>query len=362
MAKDYYQGIDLNISDAIPLIIHSLKVGLRPMIWGSYGVGKSSIVQKIAQVMGYDSCITIYPSQDDVLDYKLPYFVDTGDGKKKATFAISDRLPREGRHLIFVDEINTAQIQVQPTLYSLMLDGRISDYYLPEGCGRIAAGNREFDQCAANPMSAALKNRMAPHINITPDHKSWCSWAFTAGIRPEVISFIKDMPQNLEAADPDDPCGGATPRGLENLSKLLSENLPPHVEAQAIRGTIGFGPGQDFIGHLQIFRNSIDIEKILENPKKAPIPDKPSVVFAVATSLAYRLINLKPNTPDGEKILQSILDYLVRLEASYCVWVVEEARTLNKHITMHPDFKKIFNKCVQDNLNTFAGTMFGLSF
>ena len=97
-----YQAISYRIQQAKKAIELALQAGKVPMVWGSYGIGKTSIVRQIAEEQGYDSAIVITPSQDDVIDYKLPYVAEgeadeNGQKIKMSAFAYSDRLPRSDR-------------------------------------------------------------------------------------------------------------------------------------------------------------------------------------------------------------------------------------------------------------------------
>jgi len=327
-----YDSLSIKISNAIPVIKAALNAKRVPMLWGSYGVGKTSIAKQIGLEMEYDSVIILSPSQDDIIDYKLPY-LDEKNGEKVSAFALSERLPREGRHLLFIDEINTASMMLQPTLYSLTLEGSIGKYRMPNACGRIAAGNREADKCAANTMSAALKDRMAPHINIVPDSESWCSWAFQHNIRQEVIAFVKDMPEVLEKCDPSDPCGGCTPRSLESLSHLLNAGLPFTSEDVVIRGTIGAAMGAKFDGYLKLFRGKVDIESIIKNPDKAPLPEKGDVRYAICTALSYKLSELTDvSKKENSNLFKNIITYLSRLEKTYLIMTVMDAVKVNNKL------------------------------
>ncbi len=314
-----YQHITVNAGQLIKALGVILRAELQAMIWGSYGTGKTSIVRQVGEALKFESVICILPSQDDVIDYKLPYLLDM-DGEKISAFALSERLPRSGRHLIFVDEINTAPMSLQPTLYGLILEGVIGNYRTPKGCCRLAAGNRETDKCAANPMSAALKDRLTVHLNLVPDSDSWCLWAAKHGIRPEVMAFVRDHPQALEEANPDDPCGGCTPRSLAGLSKILDQGIPTEIEQQMIQGCIGQGTGTKFSAYLEIFRNKIKIDEILKNPEKAKVPDRADICFGIATALAYKA------TPENFK---GILTYASRMAETYSVVVVMDALRRN---------------------------------
>jgi len=336
-----YDALSIKISDAIPVIKMSLEAGLNPMLWGSYGVGKTSIVGEIGKEMGFDEVIILHPSQDDIIDYKLPYLQDDEDsGEKVSAFALSSRLPRKGRCLVFVDEINTASMSLQPTLYSLILEGSIGSYKMPKECRRMAAGNRESDKCAANPMAAALKDRMCPHLNIVPDAESWCKWAFTKNIRPEIIAFVRELPHVLEQADPSDPSGGCTPRSLERLSRLLNAGIPQKSEQVVIRGTIGQAMGAEFDGYLNLFRGKIDMQEIINNPSKAPLPNRGDMRYAICSALSYHLGGLKdPKKKEQTKIFDNILTYLSRMDKTYKIVVMTDAIRVNPNLADHDLFK-----------------------
>ena len=286
------------------------------MIWGSYGVGKTSIIRELGHELGFDSTIVLTPSTDDVIDYRYPYVVKEESGETVSKFAVSELFPRTGRHLIFVDEINTADTILQPQLYGLMLEGKIGHFHLPKECRRIAAGNREWDQCAAKPMSAALKNRMT-HLNLQVNAEEWKAWAFREGIEPLVISFVNEYPQYLEgnadvkAPNVSDTSGGCTPRSLHALSDLIKAgmfNKSDKIIRAACSGTIGESVGAAFMGHKIFFDSNVKIGDILANPKKVPINDKSDVLYSIVCSLVH--IANKDN-------FKTIHDYIDRLTASH---------------------------------------------
>lgn len=319
-----YDYLTVNTEQAKRLTVNALATRQRVMLWGSYGIGKTSIVREIGRAMKYESVIVLTPSTDDVIDYKLPYLQDGESGEKISAFAYSDRLPRTGRHLIFVDEINTAPTSLQPTLYSLILDGKIGGYSLPPECDRIAAGNREHDKCAAQTMSAALKSRLGLHLNVIPDVDDWTKWATGAGIMPEIVGFVRNVPDALVGQSPDDPTGGCTPRGLECLSRLLSSGrLDGVLLSKAVCGVIGQAYGNQLVAFIELYRNSIDLDAILKSPKSVDVPDEAQLLFAVSAGLAARAT---------EETLPAIAEYARRMPACYRVFTFNDLARRNKDL------------------------------
>lgn len=330
--SNVYSGITVDPMKAAKIIGTCIKANTTAMMWGKWGVGKTAVAYQVAEKMHpyFESCIVINPSQDDVIDFKLPYVDGIKIGDETHTisrFAMSERLPRSGRHLIFVDEINTATPAMQATLYSLILEGRIGSYKLPDGCVRIAAGNREEDGCAALPMSNALKDRLGVHMNVVPTESSWIKWATTRGkIVPEVVAFVRNMPSVLEGHctnDSGDPTGGCTPRSLEALSKMIGAGTDDDILHVVANGIIGQGAGAEFIGFLEIYRNNVDIDNIINNPSKAEVPSKMDVLYSIASALGSKM---------NKENIDNIVVYLKRMDRRYMMMAMNDGYNRDEEI------------------------------
>lgn len=324
---DIYSGITVDPMVAANILKLCIRSNTTAMMWGKPGVGKTSLAHQVAKDE-FDSVITINPSQDDVIDLKLP-FVDSIEGETVSRFAISERLPRKGRHLIFVDEINTAPMSMQATLYSLILEGRIGSYTLPKGCVRFAAGNRIEDKCAANEMSLALKDRLGVHMNIVPSEKAWIRWATINGVVPEVIAFVRDAPQRLEALNPNDPCAGCTPRSLEYLSNLIKGGIEEDLQHVVANGTIGMGAGAEFVAFLDIFKNKIDFDEIFNKPSEAKLYSKPDLLYSVVSGIGAKI--------NADNVYNAMV-YLKRLDRRYMIMAMTDAFNRDKSISANKEF------------------------
>ena len=77
---------------------------------------------------------------------------------------------------------------------------KVGEYTLPDGWAIIAAGNRDSDRAVTTRMPTPLRNRFV-HLEFEVDVQEWSEWAIQAGIRPEVISFLRFRPELLSAFD-----------------------------------------------------------------------------------------------------------------------------------------------------------------
>lgn len=292
-----YKHISSDPEETKHIVETCLRANRTAMLWGAPGQGKTSICHQLGNEMKdddgnkfYDSIIVFNPSQMDAIDAKLPYIDDSNKGAATVRYAVSEMIPREGRHLIVIDEINTAPPGTAPMWFSLTLEKRIGNYYLPENCGIVATGNRETDRSAAQPMALAQKDRMI-HINVTPSMEAFCNYGLKNGVREEVIAYVRFNPTALDANDPDDPIGGCSPRSLEALSDLIKIGCKESLEQRMIFGTVGRSIGIDFAAFISLFRGKIDFDMLIDNPKTYQLFEERDKLFAVVTGLANRVTN-----------------------------------------------------------------------
>ncbi|WP_206601426.1 ATP-binding protein [Clavibacter michiganensis] len=114
-----------------------LRVALaRPVhLWGAPGIGKSTMVEAFARDLGMD-CVTLMATQlapEDVAG--VPQLITREDGVTFSRFAPPEMLVRTEPFVLFLDELNGARPEVQKSLYSLVLTGRVGDHRLPSSTG-----------------------------------------------------------------------------------------------------------------------------------------------------------------------------------------------------------------------------------
>ena len=303
-------------------------------IWGPCGVGKSQIVAQVAGDLNWQF-LDVRAVQLDPVDLRgLPRV--TAD---HAEWVPPKFLPTNGKGILFLDELTSAPQMTQAGCYQLVLDRALGEYRLPDGWVVIAAGNPASERGVHFSMPRPLRNRFV-HLQLDADFEDWAKWAVKAGIRPEILAFLRFKPALLHATDATvDVNAWPTPRSWEMASSVLSGFAGPQsnggiagtseIEAQLLEGTIGEAAAIELVAFLRLFRLLPSIPEILLNPEAAPVPDEPSARIAIATALGRVLTD--------HSIAKGIR-YLNRMPTEIRVLAMRDAAVRDRAITHTPEF------------------------
>jgi len=259
--------------------------GISAFITGAPGIGKSDLIRAVANDLDLE-VIDIRASLLDPVDLRgLP---SVGDGVTQ--WNMPDFFPKEGRGIIFLDEINVAPKLVQGALYQLVLDRKLGDYEVPEGWTVIAAGNRKEDRAIVQDAGTALGTRFI-HFDLVPDLDDWTEWAVQddSGIATEVLAFIRFRPELLHKFSADEKTH-PTPRTWAFASKVFNTNPDRALRLPLYSGCVGEAAAVEFTGFLDIMERIPSIDEVLMNPDGAEVPEAQdvAVLYALTASLAKR--------------------------------------------------------------------------
>lgn len=285
-------------------------------LWGPPGVGKSDVVKSVADNLSMQ-LKDIRAILLDPVDFRGVPSVKNGT----TIWNVPDFLPKSGKGIMFLDELNAAPQSVQAACYQLILDRQLGDYTLPEGWVIIAAGNREGDKAVVNRMPTALANRFI-HIDFAVDLDDWQEWACSHAIRPEITSFINWRKELLHSFDPkSSEKSFPTPRSWAFVSDVLGTDMPKIVEYDMVQGTVGEGAAAEFMSFLTMYRDLPDPAQVLANPTKAAIPQKSSVLYAL-TGAIQRIVTAKDG-PNLFKLADRIADEVTSGGAEFGLLLVK---------------------------------------
>lgn len=254
---------------------------------GKSGIGKSDVVKQTSDLLAqhiddWRGVIDLRLAQMDVTDVRgIPHVKDG-----VTYWARPDFFPTEGSGILFLDEITSAPPAVQAAAYQLTLTPE--DFGIPSTWMVIAAGNRKTDRGVTYNLAAPLQNRMCD-IEVDSTLDDFTNYAITKGIKPEILSFLRDRPDMLHKFE-----GGSdikpfpSPRSWFAVNDVLDLDVPLQDRIEMIKGDIGEEAAVTFEAHLRVWESMPRIDDILSG-KSVDMPKELNVIYCVAMGLAVRL-------------------------------------------------------------------------
>jgi hypothetical protein len=234
------------------------------MLWGTRGVGKSSIVRQVAEHFKIP-LIDLRLTTIEPVDIRGAIYAD--DALAKTVWFPPEFLPNgetpEG--ILFLDELTAADQRLQISAYSLILDRRVGNYVLPERWQVVAAGNASFHGAVSHDMGTALADRMF-HFNVQTAIDAFLDHASSKNFAPEVMAYLKVRPDKLDDTQAQlaaDHLIGASPRGWEDISNVLKSGLSNSGKRVFVQGRIGAANAAEFFGVLKEIQAGADVVRLL---------------------------------------------------------------------------------------------------
>ena len=339
----------MNVEQMKTAIRICIKADIPLMIWGPGGIGKSEGIEQVAieDKIGYYCFEAPVRDPIDICGYPAE------DGK----YMVWKRpciLPEEGRGIFHIDELPDATNVLMKALYHLILKGEVAGHVLGEGWYRIGSGNRPEDGGHSSLMPAPLITRFC-HLGVyceSPDFSSQTPkeaevdfdayelWAISH-LNPMIITFLKFKPIFLYHHQ-------AVPRTWEYISKLI-KSIPKadleksssnrYIIGEIVRGTVGRGPGTEFMAFMELATKLPSIDAIIKAPSTSPVPKKGEILYAVTTSLMQRL---------NDKTCTNIVEYMKRLPEEYQFFFFRSAITIYKKLISNENYVKWVNENLEE--------------
>ena len=234
------------LKDAKKAIIITLATGGTPALMGTRGIGKTSFAKQLADELGW-----YYLNIDANLLKEgeiggLPVVDKDTNGCVTTTYAMHDKIASlldwtksdglgsqdsDVRVLLFIDEINRADISVQQELMNLILNREINGIYLPPGVHIMCAMNpngrfSEFsnnDDYVTSDMDSAIEDRLTWFL-VASDFESWSEWGAQldangdTNIDMDILNFLASNQELLDVTKTGTGDVTPSPRSWERVS------------------------------------------------------------------------------------------------------------------------------------------------
>jgi hypothetical protein len=275
------------------------------MLWGPRGVGKSSIVRQVAAQHGVP-LVDLRLTTLEPVDLRGAIYADEVQGK--TVWFPPEFLPTADQPagILFLDELTAADQRLQISAYSLILDRRVGHYQLPEGWLVVAAGNASFHGAVSHDMGTALADRLF-HFNVQTVIDAFLAHALEQGFAPEVMAYLKVRPDKLDdtqAQLAQDHLVGASPRGWEDVSRVLQSGLGDSTKKLFVQGRIGAANAAEFFGVLRELQAGVDVLRLLDaEPGPATVALLPQTLDGLY-GLVYGLLAACTDAPTVARAIE----------------------------------------------------------
>lgn len=324
--------IEISHKELAEMVKLHYKVKLPLWVWGTMGIGKSSVVlqasKELAKEMDMEftlnedltaqkfGFIDMRASQLEPSDVKgIPTITTDSMGNQVTKWILPNWLPKnkDSKGILFFDELNLANQSVQSAFYQLIQDRKLDDYTLPNGWIIISAGNTTNDKANVFDVGSPLLNRFTHSILKIPSKDEWIKWGLQNNIHNSILAFLEFKPSFLYKFDRQNKDKSfPTPRTWEFASKLLSQcsnNLD--TQRLVISSAIGEGVATEFMAFVRL-QNKINIDEIFKNPE--------SVQNIKEIDLKYSLLGIVTEKyREDKKHLEKCIDICKYLEPEFAI-------------------------------------------
>lgn len=346
--KEFGECLEFNIE-------HNIKHAILGL--GAPGVGKSQLIRQIGKKHGY-KVIDVRLAQ--MSEVEIGGLIYPNESRTKTVWLSPEILPdveRDGeKTILLLDEITSCTKRVQVAAYQLILDRRVGQYQLPEGCFVVALGNREDDEGVYIQLAAPLADRFEIHY-IEPDFNSWLNdYAIPFGVHTYVVNYLRFKPTALHNQIPgEEAMVFATPRSWDRVSEILKydSDVNNPVIANKIIGNIGLKEGAQFVEYCKKHASLVTPEEYVMGTKGAPTKPEELKLLVKGMISMVRDIEGVPNAreldADLREKLERVISKLVRFpNGEYAIIGLKKIVELNR-----PVVKEVFAELDDDEIMTF---------
>lgn len=354
-ANDDSLMVEVSPSKAYELALHVIKQGHVPMLHGAPMTAKSSIMRKVAKTLNLQFIDCRLTTKDTVdltgMVQVTPYEEDAkGNVYQQVAYYVpfdifplhDTPLPKDKKGvdmagwLLFFDEITSISKPMEVASYQIILDRTVGQAKLHSQVCIAAAGNDPKHGAVANSLGTAARTRLV-HIYVKQDVNAWATgFAYSAGIDPRLIAFVREYPQYLTTFEPKTGaityCGSRT---LEMLSDLINGLPISYDMLPLIAGTIGLNAAQDLINFETIYSQLESFADMMQSPVKDRSFLNPTQQFI----LVDKLISGCTTTPEFDNALRVVTPF----GPEYPVLLARGVMDANvvKNLNTHPTLRNL---------------------
>lgn len=309
-------------SEFTPFLTTAIKNRRKVLAKGKPGVGKSDLVEAACAAAGFNLLIG-HPAVSDPTDFKgMPAVTHDGTQAHFLPFGdLQQLIDAKEDTAYFIDDIGQAPHGVQAALMQLILARRVNGHRISDKVVFIGATNDTSHRAGVQSILEPVKSRWDTIVELEADPDDWQMWAIKADMPDSLIGFMKWRPGLLSDFQPTrELTNSPSPRTWAAVGGWLKIGVQ---DMEVISGAVGQGAAAEFIGFLNVYKEIPNVEQILKDSERAPVPTKPDQLYAVISLLVRKFTkaNVRP-----------CFTYAGRLPKEFEVCLVRDAQRVNEEI------------------------------
>ena len=185
------QNFILHIVKTNELAIKDSKKRKSVCIWGTHGIGKTELVEKLAKDNGMQFAY-IAPAQFEEMGDLLGMPKIIGD---KTVFVPPVWVPTEDvPGILLLDDVNRADDRILRGIMQLLQNYELQSWKLPSRWTIVLTANPDGGDYSVTSMDDAMITRML-HVTMQFDVKAWAIWAEKNNVDERGINFVLTYPE-----------------------------------------------------------------------------------------------------------------------------------------------------------------------
>jgi hypothetical protein len=371
------------LADRIEVMITAVREGFSPetmprpiIIWGAVGIGKTAIVQNLADkynmqvetisLASVDPDLFLLPGVDEETGLGtirptelLPLYDSRRPNAAELEARVNGVIGEDGKPqggILFLDEVTRASSQrVTNAMLGLINERRLNHFKVASRWIIVGAANRSRDDYEGIVTSSAFNNRFT-HINFVPTVSGVRQFADTfvdkdTGeliIDPVMVEFLEFNKELLHSFDPDNtenivfPTIRSWTMAAQNVAttkkayKIMNKKFTDRDLEKSVAMAVGKSAAREYFGYLNLIK-SIDpktIKLVYTNPERAMLPVKERGQYKsdIASAFMTAIILDKKGEKLSKEEIENVYKYSIRLDNPNWAMVL-----IRSFIQAHPE-------------------------
>lgn len=298
MAKLKEQELSLTPTELLQLLKVAIPNHGKVLIGGPPATAKTAVAKQAAAELEFETIVDHFVTRKPTDFTGIPWIdPKTMMASYHPIGKLAQVLAATKPTLWLMDDIGHGKEAVQAAAMTPLLDREIEGRKLPDVVSVVGTTNRAIDKTGAHALLETVKSRFDTIVtmNITESNVGrWFidferNWLSQDNLASEPLAFLKLRTDLLYKYDPTSALiNFPNLRTWESIGKWMHWGLPSQLNLKVFVGAVGEGAGIEFDKFVKTIGRLPDIEEILKNPKKAPIPGRAdiTVLYAVVNGLA----------------------------------------------------------------------------